>query len=184
MLRHINLSEIEGHQMRSCALIDQDGDIYCGWMNHHVAKEYESIKYDRQNVFRYIPHEEQVKGLKKAMSEAMFNRVPVKVEARTTILDKPFRGWVTHITGTLFWMIVTYEPVEEEEQVEHELSTRQIKILQMMADDQSQTEIAKDLGIDESTVANHLRQARVKQGFETTAALIGWATCKGIICPC
>jgi DNA-binding CsgD family transcriptional regulator len=60
-------------------------------------------------------------------------------------------------------------------------SSRQLEVIQRMADDMTNDEIAQEIGISPETVRKHLAAAKKRIGVESTAALISYAAKNGMI---
>ena len=67
-------------------------------------------------------------------------------------------------------------------QVRHELSEREIEIIDLVAKGLTNQEIAESLTISKRTVDNHVSNIFAKTGAKNRVALLNWAMDNGKIC--
>ncbi|MDA0717424.1 MAG: response regulator transcription factor [Cyanobacteria bacterium] len=67
-------------------------------------------------------------------------------------------------------------------QVRHELSEREIEIIEFVAKGLTNQEIAESLTISKRTVDNHVSNIFTKTGAKNRVALLNWAMDHGKIC--
>lgn len=67
-------------------------------------------------------------------------------------------------------------------QVRHELSVREIEIIELVAKGLTNQEIAESLTISKRTVDNHVSNIFTKTGAKNRVALLNWAMDRGKIC--
>ena len=67
-------------------------------------------------------------------------------------------------------------------QVRHELSEREIEIIELVAKGLTNQEIAESLTISKRTVDNHVSNVFTKTGAKNRVALLNWAMDHGKIC--
>ncbi len=67
-------------------------------------------------------------------------------------------------------------------QVRHELSEREVEIIELVAKGLTNQEIAQSLTISKRTVDNHVSNVFTKTGAKNRVALLNWAMDHGKIC--
>ena len=67
-------------------------------------------------------------------------------------------------------------------QVRHDLSEREIEIIELVAQGLTNQEIAESLTISKRTVDNHVSNVFTKTGAKNRVALLNWAMDHGKIC--
>ena len=76
----------------------------------------------------------------------------------------------------------TMTSAESSDPLQHFLSTREIEIIELVAEGLTNQEIADRLTISKRTVDNHVSNVFTKTGSKNRVALLNWAMDNGRIC--